>query len=86
MEVTTTTANVGVALTERDLAGMLKVSTATLRAWRYLGKGPRFVRYGRIVRYRQSDVDTFIRENIVDTGAARKLHLARVADVPAVAA
>jgi hypothetical protein len=31
-------------------------------------------------------VDTFIRENIVDTGAARQLHLARAADVPAVAA
>jgi predicted DNA-binding transcriptional regulator AlpA len=80
---TTTTGNPGVALTERDLADVLKVSTATLRAWRYLGKGPRFVRYGRIVRYLQSDVDMFIRENIVDTGADRRLRLAHAADIQA---
>jgi hypothetical protein len=80
---TTTTGNPGVALTERDLAAILKVSTATLRAWRYLGKGPRFVRYGRIVRYLQSDLDAFIRENIVDTNAKRRLRLAHAAGTQA---
>jgi len=70
METKTTTGNVGTALTERDLASILKVSTATLRAWRYLGKGPRFVRYGRIVRYLPSDVETFVNENLVDPAVA----------------
>ncbi len=81
MEATTTTTTVGTAMTERELALILKLSTATLRAWRYLGKGPRFVRYGRIVRYLQSDVDIFIRENIVDTGTVRRLRLAHAADI-----
>ena len=33
------------------------LSVATLRAWRHRGKGPRFLRLGRSVRYLPSDVD-----------------------------
>ena len=32
------------ALTEREVADMLGLSVATLRAWRHRGKGPRFLR------------------------------------------
>jgi len=38
------------ALTERELAELLGLSVATLRAWRHRGKGPRFLRLGRSVR------------------------------------
>jgi excisionase family DNA binding protein len=55
------------ALTEREVADMLGLSVATLRAWRHRGKGPRFLRLGRSVRYLASDVADFVRASAVDT-------------------
>jgi excisionase family DNA binding protein len=55
------------ALTERQVAEQLGLSGATLRAWRHRGKGPRFLRLGRSVRYLPSDVDEFVRASAVDT-------------------
>ena len=55
------------ALTERQVAEQLGLSVATLRAWRHRGKGPRFLRLGRSVRYLPSDVDEFVRASAVDT-------------------
>ena len=55
------------ALTEREVAELLGLSVATLRAWRHRGKGPRFLRLGRSVRYLPSDVDDFVRASAVDT-------------------
>lgn len=55
------------ALTEREVADQLGLSVATLRAWRHRGTGPRFVRFGRAVRYLPHDVDDFVRANVVDT-------------------
>ena len=55
------------ALTEREVADMLGLSVATLRAWRHRGRGPRFLRLGRSVRYLPSDLDDFVRASAVDT-------------------
>jgi excisionase family DNA binding protein len=55
------------ALTETQAAEHLGLSIATLRAWRHRGKGPRFVRFGRAVRYLRADLDDFIRACAVDT-------------------
>jgi predicted DNA-binding transcriptional regulator AlpA len=55
------------ALTERQVGEQLGLSVATLRAWRHRGKGPRFLRLGRSVRYLPSDVDEFVRASAVDT-------------------
>jgi excisionase family DNA binding protein len=55
------------ALTEREVADMLGLSVATLRAWRHRGKGPRFLRLGRSVRYLRSDVADFVRASAFDT-------------------
>jgi excisionase family DNA binding protein len=55
------------ALTEREVADRLGLSVATLRAWRHRGKGPRFLRLGRSVRYLPADVDDFVRASAVDT-------------------
>jgi excisionase family DNA binding protein len=55
------------ALTEREVAERLGLSVATLRAWRHRGKGPRYLRLGRSVRYLPSDVAEFVRESAVDT-------------------
>ena len=55
------------ALTEREVAELLGLSVATLRAWRHRGKGPRFLRLGRSVRYLPSDLNDFVRASAVDT-------------------
>ncbi len=55
------------ALTEREVAELLGLSVATLRAWRHRGKGPRFLRLGRSVRYLPADLDDFVRASAVDT-------------------
>jgi excisionase family DNA binding protein len=57
------------ALTERQVAEQLGLSVATLRAWRHRGKGPRFLRLGRSVRYLPSDVDEFVQASAIDTRA-----------------
>jgi predicted DNA-binding transcriptional regulator AlpA len=55
------------ALTETQVAEQLGLSVATLRAWRHRRRGPRFLRFGRAVRYLPADLDTFIRTSAVDT-------------------
>ena len=55
------------ALTEREVAELLGLSVATLRAWRHRGKGPRFLRLGRSVRYLPSDLADFVSASAVDT-------------------
>ena len=57
------------ALTESQVAEQLGLSVATLRAWRHRGRGPRFVRFGRAVRYLPADLDAFVRASAVDTTA-----------------
>jgi hypothetical protein len=43
-------------LDEAAVAAIYDVSPATLRTWRCLGRGPRFLKIGRSVRYRPEDV------------------------------
>ena len=57
----------GNAFTETQAAEHLGLSIATLRAWRHRSRGPRFVRFGRAVRYLRADLDAFIRACTVDT-------------------
>ena len=54
------------ALREQDVADRLSLSIATLRAWRQRGQGPRFVKFGRAVRYMVGDVEQFVRASAVD--------------------
>jgi predicted DNA-binding transcriptional regulator AlpA len=54
-------------LTEHDVARRLGLSVATLRAWRMRRTGPRFVRFGRAVRYLVSDIDAFVTASTVST-------------------
>ena len=48
---------------EVTLAARLGVSRSTLQSWRYAGRGPRFIKLGRMVRYRNSDVDAYLHAN-----------------------
>ncbi len=53
------------AVTEIQAAEFLGLSVATLRQWRFRGKGPNFMRFGRAVRYLPSDLDEFVRKSTV---------------------
>jgi len=49
-------------LTERAAARALTVAVNTLRNWRWRSCGPRYVRVGlRAIRYRRSDLESFLR-------------------------
>lgn len=50
-------------LTPRQVAEKLQVSTEALRDWRDKGVGPRFIKLCGQIRYRSTDLDTYIDEN-----------------------
>ena len=60
------------ALTEQEAARILGLSIATLRAWRLKSKGPRFVRFGRAVRYLESDIARYMDACAVDPRLDRR--------------
>jgi predicted DNA-binding transcriptional regulator AlpA len=48
-------------LNEHDVAKLLGVSVATVRRWRLLNQGPKFIRVGAAsVRYRPGDVSAYL--------------------------
>lgn len=52
-------------LTELSAAALLHLSVRTLQSWRGRGTGPSFVRMGRAIRYRRSDLEQWVSSNIV---------------------
>jgi len=46
-------------LTQNQLAERWYISPRTLEQWRWLGKGPKFVKIGARVLYRDSDIETY---------------------------
>lgn len=52
-------------LDERSLCALLAISSVTATKWRAKAKGPPFIKVGRLVRYRRSDVDAWLRTNTV---------------------
>lgn len=47
-------------LTEAEVAVIVKKPPRTLRQWRWLGTGPRYVKVGRAVRYRPTDLVSWL--------------------------
>ncbi len=47
-------------LNEKEVANTLNIKVATLRRWRWAGKGPRFLKIGAAVRYDRADLQGFI--------------------------
>lgn len=66
--------NEDVMLATPKAAEVLGVRPCTLDAWRVRGEGPPFVRVGRSVRYRASDLDRFIAINTITAsrGSAKR--------------
>lgn len=57
-------------LTRRELAARQKLPVATLAQWASQGKGPRYARFGRHVRYRLSDVVAWENANTMQSADA----------------
>lgn len=47
-------------LDSNQAAEYLGLKRTTLEAWRCRGDGPRFVKLGRLVKYRRADLNAFI--------------------------
>jgi excisionase family DNA binding protein len=49
-------------LTTEEVANLLQIPVATVKAWRAHGKGPRGHRVGRHIRYFRADVDAWLEQ------------------------
>ncbi|MHA7271606.1 helix-turn-helix transcriptional regulator [Arthrobacter sp. HLT1-20] len=61
-------------LKPEEAAGLLRTTKATLAGLRHTGGGPRYVKFGRAVLYRRSDIETYLNENLfsrTDTAVAK---------------
>ncbi len=52
-------------LKTEDAANFLGLAVSTLEKMRVYGGGPKFVKLGRSVRYRDSDLDDYLSHNAV---------------------
>lgn len=52
--------------TTKEAAKYLGLKRTTLEAWRCRGGGPRYLKLGRSVRYRLSDLDAWVESRILD--------------------
>ena len=56
--------------TTEAAAEYLSISVAALKKWRWEGSGPPYVKFERVVRYQQSDLDCWLSQNkVVPPGA-----------------
>jgi excisionase family DNA binding protein len=56
--------NIDTYLTPHEAAEYLRSSTSTLAKARLTKRGPTFVRIGRAVRYRKSDIDAWMSASV----------------------
>ena len=49
-------------LTEKEVAEFFGMKPEGVRGWRKNGRGPAWGKIGRLVRYRQEDVEEYVRE------------------------
>jgi predicted DNA-binding transcriptional regulator AlpA len=47
-------------LNQKEVKEITGLADSTLEQWRLKGKGPRFIKLGRLVRYRLSDLQSYI--------------------------
>lgn len=51
-------------LTQEEVADLWKMSWTTLRKWRWEGKGPKFIKLGSRVLYRECDLRAYVEANV----------------------
>jgi hypothetical protein len=54
--------------TEQQAAAMLSCCTEAMRKWRLLGRGPAYAKIGRLVRYREADLNAYLEANRIQPG------------------
>ncbi|MFB6724945.1 helix-turn-helix domain-containing protein [Kribbella sp. NPDC056345] len=52
-------------LTPQEAADYLKVGCSTMKRWRLRGEGPRYAKVGKAVRYREVDLDEYVKGQLV---------------------
>jgi len=57
-------------LTEHDVARITGLSVASVRRWRLLRQGPRYLKLGSAVRYRSEDISAWLASR--PTGGERR--------------
>lgn len=63
----------GENLRQEEAAAFLQVKPSTLQQWRWSGRGPLFVKVGRLVRYRRADLEAFMQgRTFASTTAAQQ--------------
>lgn len=50
-------------ITNDTTAARMNISHRTLPVWRVQGRGPRFIKIGKLVRYDEADVDAWLEAN-----------------------
>jgi predicted DNA-binding transcriptional regulator AlpA len=53
----------------RQAAAILGKHAAVLADWRHQGRGPRYVKMGKSVRYRLDELDLWVEANTIDPSA-----------------
>lgn len=54
-------------MTQEDGAEVSGCSVNTIKKWRQTGRGPRYLRLGRMARYLKGDVETWLLEHYHST-------------------
>lgn len=54
-------------LTEEKACKMLGIKKGTMKKWRSAGKGPTFIKLGRVIRYERNKLTDYIKERKVET-------------------
>ncbi|GJL95392.1 MAG: hypothetical protein DHS20C05_17970 [Hyphococcus sp.] len=52
-------------LTNSEAAEYLGLKIATLNKWRVYGDGPPYLKVGRLIQYRKSDLDAYLNERLM---------------------
>ena len=60
-------------LTPPEAANYLRSSVSTLAKLRVYGGGPEFTRIGRAIRYRRTDIDTYMADQLVRSTSEKRL-------------
>ena len=56
-------------LNEKQAAERLGVAVKTMQQWRHFGRGPKFAKIGRLVKYRGTDLDAYITSRTINPAA-----------------
>ena len=64
-DTTEMNATLRIAFTTREAARYLGLAVSTLNKWRCYGTGPKYLKLGRAVRYRQDELDHFLEKRLL---------------------